>query len=95
METPNIGPYCCILLARSTTFEEDNDIGVLGRMSAGGDFALIEFGDKIDEAGDEAEEWLDDVEGDGEGRRGILFVDAVSKSTFPRLNCSNIESFLL
>ena len=95
METPNIGPYCCILLARSTTFAEDNDIGVLGRMSAGGDFALIEFGDKIDEAGDEAEEWLDDVEGDGEGRRGILLVDAVSKSTFPRLNCSNIESFLL
>ena len=91
METPNIGPYCCILLARSTTFAEDNDIGVLGRMSAGGDFAPKEFGDKIDEA----EEWLDDVEGDGEGRRGILFVDAVSKSTFPRLNCSNIESFLL
>ena len=56
METPNIGPYCCILLARSTTFAEDNDIGVLGRISDGGDFALIEFGDKIDEAGDEAEE---------------------------------------
>ena len=35
------------------------------------------------------------MEGDGEGKRGILFVDAVSKSTFPRLNCSNIESFLL
>ena len=78
LETPNMGPYCCILLAMSTTLEEDKDIGVFGSMRLGGDFALIEFGDKMEDTGDDADECVDDVDGVGEGKRGILLLEVVN-----------------
>ena len=84
LETPNIGPYCCcMLLAISATLVEDNDIGVLGKIRFGGDFPLIELGDKIDDTGEEAEECDEDVEGDGEGSRGTLQFVEGSSLTFP------------
>lgn len=78
LETPNMGPYCCKLLAISTTLDEDNDIGVFGSTRLGGDFPLKEFGDKMDDTGDEAEECVDDVDGDGEGNLGILLLEVVN-----------------
>lgn len=49
-----MGPYCCIVLAMSITFDEDS--GVLGKIRFGGDFAFKEVGDKIDDTGDDAVE---------------------------------------
>ena len=77
-----MGPYCCIVLAMSITFEEDNDIGVFGRMRFGGDLALNELGDKMEDTEEDAEEWLEDVDGAGEGSLGTLLLEAVN-STFP------------
>ena len=54
LDTPNMGPYCCIVLAMSITFDEDS--GVLGKIRFGGDFAFKEVGDKIDDTGDDAVE---------------------------------------
>ena len=77
-----MGPYCCIVLAISITFDEDNDIGVVGRIRLGGDLALNELGDKMDDTGEDAEEWLEDVDGAGEGSLGNLLLEGVN-STFP------------
>ena len=76
LETPNIGPYCCTLLAMSAKLDEDNDTGDLGSIRFGGDFAFNELGDKIDDVGEEAEECVEDVDGEGDGSLGILLLDA-------------------
>ena len=78
LETPNMGPYCCIVFAISTTLDDDNEIGVFGSIRLGGDFALNEFGHKMDDTGDEEEECVDDVDGDGEGNLGILLLEVVN-----------------
>ena len=52
--------------------DDDSVTGVLGSMRFGGDLATKEFGDRMEEVGDEPEECVEEVEGEGDGSRGIL-----------------------
>ena len=67
----------------------------MGSIKSGGDFALKDDADLLDDAGDdEAEECVEDMDGVGDdGSRGILLLEALLIRS--SLCCSRADVFLL